>query len=131
MACGINGIILPRTLTRDGAYSHDMYEVLRGRLGGGSWVVGRVAGQEFARREAYPDRPEAKFRRTAWLPRTDAEAYGIVLDAQGKIAWGRNDVGGDPIVVVLTNAVSDAYLAGLREIRVGYVFAGETHLDPH
>jgi hypothetical protein len=30
-----------------------------------------------------------------------------VLDAQGKIAWGRSDIGGNPIVVVLTKRVSD------------------------
>ncbi len=130
MASSIDGRILPERWTPSGAHSHEMYEVLHGRLGGGSWLVGRVTGQEFAKREAYPDRPEASFPRTAWLPRTNAEAYGIVLDAQAKIAWGRSDVGGDPIVVVLTNAVSDAHLAGLREDGVGYVFAGETDLDP-
>jgi hypothetical protein len=24
--------------------------------------------------------------------------YGVAPDAQGKIAWGRSDIGGDPIV---------------------------------
>ena len=131
MASSIDGRILPERWTPSGAHSHEMYEVLHGRLGGGSWLVGRVTGQEFAKREAYPDRPEASFPRTAWLPKTDAVAYGVVLDARGKIAWGRSDVGGDPIVVVLTKAVSDAHLAGLREDGVGYVFAGETDLDLH
>ncbi len=131
MASSIDGRILPERWTPSGAHSHEMYEVLHGQLGGGSWLVGRVTGQEFAKREAYPDRPEASFPRTAWLPKTDAVAYGVVLDARGKIAWGRSDVGGDPIVVVLTKAVSDAHLAGLREDGVGYVFAGETDLDLH
>lgn len=131
MASSIDGRILPERWTPSGAHSHEMYEVLHGRLGGGSWLVGRVTGQEFAKREAYPDRPEASFPRTAWLPKTDAVAYGVVLDARGKIAWGRSDVGGDPIVVVLTKAVSDAHLAGLREDGVGYVFAGETDLYLH
>jgi hypothetical protein len=36
------------------------------------------------------------------IVRRDAAAYGIALDAHGKIAWGRSDIGGDPIVVVLT-----------------------------
>ena len=35
---------------------------------------------------------------------TYAKTYGVVLDAQGKIGWGRSDIGGDPIVVVLTEA---------------------------
>ena len=55
--------------------------------------------------------------------------YGIVLDAHGKIAWGRADIGDDPIVVVLTEKVSDAHLAGLRKDGVSYIFAGERVLD--
>ena len=39
----------------------------------------------------------------------------MVLDAGGKIASGRGEVGGDPLVVVLTQAVADSQLAGLRE----------------
>jgi riboflavin biosynthesis pyrimidine reductase len=52
-----------------------------------------------------------------------------VLDARGKIAWGRSDIGGDPIVVVLTEAVSDAHLAGLRSEGGSYFFAGKSELD--
>jgi riboflavin biosynthesis pyrimidine reductase len=59
--------------------------------------------------------------------RRDAGAYGIVPDAQGKIAWGRGDIGDDPIVAVLTE-VNDA-LAGLREDGVSYIFAGAGDLD--
>jgi hypothetical protein len=43
----------------------------------------------------------------------------------GKIAY----IGGDPIVVVLTEQVSDAHLAGLRRDGVSYIFAGERELD--
>ncbi len=129
MACSIDGRTLPGRWTPSGAHSHAVYEDLHGRLGGGSWIVGRVTGREFAKRETYPERTDAEFPRTAWLPHPAAKAYGIVLDAHGKIAWGRSDVGGDPIVVVLTKAVSDAHLAGLREDGVGYVFAGDADLD--
>jgi riboflavin biosynthesis pyrimidine reductase len=52
-----------------------------------------------------------------------------VLDPHGKIAWGRVDIGGDPIVAVLTNQVKDAHLAGLREDGVSYIFAGARELD--
>ena len=36
-----------------------------------------------------------------------------MLDAHGKIAWGRSNIGGDLIVAVLTEQVSDARLARL------------------
>jgi riboflavin biosynthesis pyrimidine reductase len=52
-----------------------------------------------------------------------------VLDAAGKIAWGRGDIGGDPLLVVLTQAVPDSHLAGLRQDGVSYLFAGESEID--
>ena len=94
-----------------------------------AWLVGRVTGQEYAKRDAYPDHTDERYPREPWFARRDAPAHGIVLDAHGKIAWGRGDIGGDPIVVVLTEAVSDAHLAGLRRDGVSYIFAGGHELD--
>jgi riboflavin biosynthesis pyrimidine reductase len=42
---------------------------------------------------------------------------------------GSRNIGGDPIVAVLTEQVSDAHLAGLRRDGVSYIFAGERELD--
>jgi riboflavin biosynthesis pyrimidine reductase len=119
-----------------------LFERLHERLGGGSWLIGRVTGSEYAKAEAYPDRTDQTYPREPWFaqrfapsePKTgDAAvpgiAYGIALDARGKIAWGRSDIGGDPIVAVLTERVSDAHLAGLRQDGVSYIFAGEEELD--
>src|SRR5205085_8690769 len=78
---------------------------------------------------SYPDHPDQTYPREPWFVRRDAAAYGIALDAQGKIAWGRAESGGDSIVAVLTERVSDAHLAGLRQDGVCYVFAGEHELD--
>ena len=74
-------------------------------------------------------RTDKAFPREAWFARRNAKAYGIVLDAHGRIAWGRSDIGGDPIVVVLSERVADAHLAGLRDEGVSYIFAGEAELD--
>jgi hypothetical protein len=52
-----------------------------------------------------------------------------VLDARGKIAWGRSDIGGDPIVAVLPEQVADTPLAGRRKDGALYIFAGERDLD--
>jgi riboflavin biosynthesis pyrimidine reductase len=106
-----------------------LFERLHEQLGGGSWLVGRVTGSEYARAAAYPGHTDRTYPRQPWFARRDAAAYGIALDAQGKIAWGRSDIGGDPIVVLLTERVSDAHLAGLRQDGVSYIFAGEQELD--
>lgn len=106
-----------------------LFERLHDELGGGSWLIGRVTGSEYAKADAYPERAEQTYPRAPWFARRDAAAYGIVLDARGKIAWGRADIGGDPIVVVLTHRVSDAHLAGLRRDGVSYIFADDEALD--
>jgi riboflavin biosynthesis pyrimidine reductase len=110
-----------------------LFERLHEQLGGGSWLIGRVTGSEYAKGKvspgAYPDHTDQTYPREPWFTRRDAAAYGIALDAQGKIAWGRSDIGGDPIVVVLTEQVSDVHLAGLRQDGVSYIFAGEQELD--
>jgi hypothetical protein len=61
-----------------------LYELLVGD----AWLVGRVTGQESAKAETYPDHTDQTYRREPWFARRDAEAYGVVLDAHGKIAWG-------------------------------------------
>ena len=114
-----------------------LFERLHEELGGGSWLIGRVTGSEYAKADAYPGHTDQTYPREPWFaqrfPLGDAVApsipWGIALDAQGKIAWGRSDIGGDPIVVVLTERVSDAHLAGLRQDGVSYIFAGEEELD--
>jgi riboflavin biosynthesis pyrimidine reductase len=106
-----------------------LFERLHEQLGGGSWLIGRVTGSEYAKATAYPEYTDQTYPREPWFARRDAVAYGIALDAQGKIAWGRSDIGGDPIVAVLTERVSDAHLAGLRQDGVSYIFAGEQELD--
>lgn len=129
MATSIDGRILPDRWRPQG-FAISVYEQIHARLAGDAWIVGRTTGQEFAEEDVtYPPTTTETFPRTPWLPQRDAEGYGIVVDAHGKIAWGRNDIGGDPIVVVLTEQVPDAHLAGLRSDGVGYVFAGRDTLD--
>jgi riboflavin biosynthesis pyrimidine reductase len=106
-----------------------LFERIHEELGNGSWLIGRVTGSEYAKAESYPNHTDLSFPREPWFVRRDARAYGIALDAEGKIAWGRSDIGGDPIVVVLTEQVTDAHLAGLRQDDVSYIFAGEGELD--
>jgi riboflavin biosynthesis pyrimidine reductase len=106
-----------------------LFEQVHDELAGDAWLVGRVTGQEFAEGKPYPASTREAFPREPWFANRDAKVYGVALDAHGKIAWGRSDIGGDPIVVVLTETVSDAHLAGLRGEGVSYFFAGKSELD--
>jgi riboflavin biosynthesis pyrimidine reductase len=128
MASSLDGRILPHRWRPYGLQS-DIYEDLHDQFRAQAWLVGRVTGQEFTRAKSYPANTEETFPREAWLATRGASAYGVVLDAHGKIAWGLSEIGGDPIVVVLTESVSDAHLAGLRADGVSYIFAGKTRLE--
>jgi riboflavin biosynthesis pyrimidine reductase len=129
MMSSVDGRILPDRW-HPSVDDRGVYERLHNELGCEAWLVGRVTGQEFASREApYPSYTGAPLDRENWFMHKQADAWAVVLDAGGKIAWGRSDVGGDPLVVVLTQAVSDTQLAGLREDGVSYIFAGEREID--
>ena len=127
MAASVDGRTLPSRWRPKGA--GNVFEQVHDELAGDAWLVGRVTGQEFAKgKSPYPASTE-NFPRENWFARRDAKAYGVVLDAHGKIAWGRADIGDDPIVVVISEQVSDAHLAGLRGEGVSYIFAGKSKLD--
>lgn len=129
MVASIDGRTLTSRWRPEDAGRRDLFERLHERLAVDAWLVGRITGQEYTKRDPYPDHTDRRYPREPWFARRDAAACGIVLDAHGKIAWGRHDIGGDPIVVILTETVSDAHLAGLREDGVSYIFAGERFLD--
>jgi riboflavin biosynthesis pyrimidine reductase len=133
VACIVSASIDGRTwLSRwspDPQSLRGLFERVHDELGADAWLIGRTTGQEYSKRESYPAHTSETFPRENWFARRDAKAWGIVLDGHGKVAFGRSDIGGDPIVAILTNTVSDAHLAGLRSEGVSYVFAGETELD--
>lgn len=129
MASSIDGRTLPSRWRPTGALPEGLYDRLHDQLNGDAWMVGRVTGQEFAKGTGYAARADRTFPREAWIARKGAKGYGVVLDAHGKISWGRAEIGGDPIVVVLTRGVSDAHLAGLRDDGVSYIFAGDVEID--
>jgi riboflavin biosynthesis pyrimidine reductase len=134
VACIVSASIDGRTwLSRwrpDPAPLRGLFERVHDQLGADAWLIGRATGQEYSKRESYPAQTGETFPRENWFARRDAGAWGVVLDAHGKVAFGRSDIGGDPIIAVLTKAVSDAHLAGLRSEGISYIFAGERELDP-
>ena len=129
MVSSVDGRILPARW-HPPLPDRGFYERLHEEIGCDAWLVGRVTGQEFASRDAaYPEEAGVSPGRDNWFARKEAGAWAVVLDAGGKIAWGRGDVGGDPLVVVLTQSVHDSHLAGLRQDGVTYIFAGEREID--
>jgi len=79
---------------------------------------------------------------TQKIPRTDyvvdknAEKYLVAIDSSGKLNWDKSHFAEDSenpikehIIEVLTEKVSDAYLASLQKAGVSYIFGGKETLD--
>jgi riboflavin biosynthesis pyrimidine reductase len=129
MVASIDGRTVLNRWRPEGVVAEGVFEHLYNELDVNAWLVGRTTGQEFAQGKQYPTRSSERVPRKAQFARRDAKGYGIILDPHGKLAWGRSEVQGDHVVVVLTEEVSDSHLAGLRADGVSYFFAGRTDLD--
>jgi riboflavin biosynthesis pyrimidine reductase len=130
MVCSVDGRIWGSRWRPKANVVPNLFEKLHDQMGGGSWLCGRVTAQEFAKGKEphYPPSGEV-LPRTNWFAQREAKAWGIFLDAHGKAVWARKDIGGDPILVILTEAVPDRHLAGLRADGVSYIFAGKSEID--
>ncbi|WP_426199311.1 dihydrofolate reductase family protein [Pseudomonas sp. DC3200b2] len=108
----------------------ERYETLAQTFEFDAWICGRVTMQEIAHDEGY-----AKGLATGPVPRTpyfadrDAKRYAISIDPQGKVGWKTNQALDSHVVEVLTEAVSDDYLAYLQSVQVSYLFAGKDEID--
>jgi riboflavin biosynthesis pyrimidine reductase len=129
VSASIDGRIWLSRWSPDPSALRGLFERVHDEIGCDAWVIGRTTGKEFSKRESYPAQTSETFPREHGFARREAKAWGVVLDAHGKVAFGRPDIGGDAIIAVLTKEVSDAHLAGLRSEGISYIFAGETELD--
>jgi riboflavin biosynthesis pyrimidine reductase len=109
------------------------YEQVHASYNPDGWICGRVTMEPFAKRV----RSEAEVARqhTGGAPREDFvapgvhESYAFAIDPSGRLAWESNDIDGDHVVAILSERVSDEYLASLREREVSYLLAGARDVD--
>lgn len=104
------------------------YEQTAAKLKGDAWIIGRVSMEPYAGRAKVPTKKRVKLPRTDFIA-TRADGYAIAIDPSGKLRWETNAVDGEHFVSVLTEGVSDAYLAFLREQGVSYVFGGKKSVN--
>lgn len=111
--------------------SRHAYEQTADTFEADGWMCGRITMEPFASglRDAAEVAREAQSRPADAPPREDFvapgphESYAVAVDPSGRLVWESGDLDGDHLVTVLTDRVSDAYLAGLREAGVSYVLA--------
>lgn len=98
------------------------------------WLCGKTTMEEITGR-LQPDSIECRTRypRTDFVAVKDAAQYVAVTDPRGELGYENAclEKGGrkSHIIELLTDAVSDAYLAYLRKMKISYIFAGKKELD--
>lgn len=108
------------------------YERVHASYEPGGWLCGRVTMEPFARATRSEEAVAETYRggpREDWTAPGDFDSYAFALDPGGRLAWQASDIDGDHVVALLSERVSDAYLAFLRERGVSYLLAGAHDVD--
>ncbi len=106
------------------------YERTAGTLNADAWIIGRISMEPYAGKTRVP-RGGAKepIPRRDFIARRDAESYAIALDPSGKLTWTSSSIDDEHVITVLTEQVSDDYLAFLQSKGVSYLFGGKKELN--
>jgi riboflavin biosynthesis pyrimidine reductase len=130
MGTSIDGRLHPSRFTRPATgISRDVlrahYEAIHDRFEADGWIVGRKTMSEMAKGAERRIDGAPKVAREAHIAERRDRKLAVAIDPSGRVHYGKDNVGGDHVVAVLGERVSDEYLAELREDGVSYVFAGE------
>jgi len=129
MISSVDGRLLPLRWTpllasTDAEERFGVYESTAARLDGDGWLIGRVSMEPYATGtpRTLPI-PAGNLRQTFVAPHAQPQ-LAIALDPHGKLHYGCNGTDDEHFVAILSEQVSDAYLAELRADGVSYLFAG-------
>jgi len=106
------------------------YERTAATFGADAWIIGRISMEPYAGKARVPARKDGgRIAREDFVAEHDATSYAIAIDPSGKLRWRANDIDGEHVITVLTESVSDDYLAFLQAKGVSYLFGGKSRID--
>lgn len=95
-----------------------------------AWIIGRISMEPYAGKGTIPRRKSREpIARTDFIAPHNADSFAIAIDPSGKLRWTSSDIDGEHVITVLTEEVSDNYLAFLQEKGVSYLFGGRSRID--
>ncbi len=109
--------------------SGKLFETTAASFGIGAWLVGNTTMKEFAGPPMRLPPASGPVDRKDHVADPTARRFAIGADAKGVLRFHEPEVNGDHIVVLVSEQVSDAYLAHLRAAGVSYLFCGRKHVD--
>jgi 2,5-diamino-6-(ribosylamino)-4(3H)-pyrimidinone 5'-phosphate reductase len=95
-----------------------------------AWIIGRISMEPYAGKARVPARKNGgRIAGKDFVAPHDAASYAIAIDPSGKLRWRASDIDGEHVITVLTESVSDDYLAFLQAKGVSYLFGGKSRID--
>jgi 2,5-diamino-6-(ribosylamino)-4(3H)-pyrimidinone 5'-phosphate reductase len=106
------------------------YERTAAAFGADAWIIGRISMEPYAGKARVPARKQGeRIARRDFIAEHDATSYAIAVDPSGKLTWRASDIDGEHVITILTESVSDDYLAFLQAKGVSYLFGGRSRID--
>jgi riboflavin biosynthesis pyrimidine reductase len=105
------------------------YDEAAARFESDGWIVGRKTMEEIIQGKARTVRLAEGDLRSTYVADRKGRNVAIAIDPHGRLHYGQDNAGGDHIIAVLSEEVSDNYLSELREDGVSYLFAGPDGSD--
>jgi riboflavin biosynthesis pyrimidine reductase len=128
MLPSIDGRIVIRDWKLDNATRE--YERTAATFGADAWIIGRISMEPYAGKAVVPARRRGQsIPREDFVAAHDASSYAIAIDPSGKLRWEASDIDDEHVITILTESVSDNYLAFLQSKGVSYLFGGKTRID--
>ncbi|HEY0342774.1 MAG TPA: RibD family protein [Steroidobacteraceae bacterium] len=112
-----------------GVDSGKLFETTANSFGIKAWLVGTTTMREFSSRDFALKTAAERVERVDYVADPKARSFGIGADVKGVLRFKRGDINGDHAVVLISELVSNDYLAHLRAAGVSYLFCGRDHLD--
>jgi riboflavin biosynthesis pyrimidine reductase len=106
-----------------------LFETTAASFGIGAWVVGTTTMKEFADGNFKLKAAKETVERGDYIAAPKAKRFAIGADAKGVLRYKRNHVEGDHVVLLVSELVSNDYLAHLRSAGVSYLFCGRDHVN--
>ena len=102
------------------------YEATAATFGAEAWMCGRVTMEKDFTKGLAPvlEPVTMPLDRTDFVADYTSSSFAIAVDAHGKLGWESAYIDDDHLIAVLTEQVSDEYLAYLRKQGVSYLFGG-------
>ena len=106
------------------------YERTAATFDADAWIIGRISMEPYAGKARVPRRKSReRIPRRDFVAEHEADSYAIAIDPSGKLTWRKSDIDGEHVITILTERVSDHYLAFLQSTGVSYLFGGKREID--